>query len=77
VQLVAEKPLSPWPLRGTSVNTILAGTVICLGALVDDAIIDTENTVQRVRQLAVRAFTSHESSAAITLRSTARSSTRY
>ncbi len=37
--------------RGTTINTmILAGFVIALGALVDDAIIDIENIVRRLRQ---------------------------
>jgi len=37
--------------RGTTVNTmILAGMVIALGAIVDDAIIDVENIVRRLRQ---------------------------
>jgi len=38
-------------LRGATINTmILAGLVISLGALVDDAIIDVENIVRRLRQ---------------------------
>lgn len=38
-------------LQGTTINTmILAGFVIALGALVDDAIIDIENVVRRLRQ---------------------------
>lgn len=37
--------------RGATVNTmILAGFVIALGAIVDDAIIDIENVVRRLRQ---------------------------
>ena len=37
--------------RGTTINTmILAGLVIALGAIVDDAIIDIENIVRRLRQ---------------------------
>ena len=37
--------------RGTTINTmILAGFVIALGALVDDAIVDIENIVRRLRQ---------------------------
>jgi CzcA family heavy metal efflux pump len=37
--------------RGTTVNTmVLAGLVIALGAIVDDAIIDVENIVRRLRQ---------------------------
>ena len=38
-------------LRGTTFNTmILAGFVIALGSLVDDAIVDIENVVRRLRQ---------------------------
>lgn len=38
-------------LRGTTLNTmVLAGFVIALGAVVDDAIVDTENIVRRLRQ---------------------------
>jgi CzcA family heavy metal efflux pump len=37
--------------RGATVNTmVLAGLVIALGAIVDDAIIDVENIVRRLRQ---------------------------
>ncbi|HEX6287733.1 MAG TPA: efflux RND transporter permease subunit [Herpetosiphonaceae bacterium] len=38
-------------LRGTTVNTmVLAGLAIALGAIIDDAIIDIENIMRRLRQ---------------------------
>src|SRR5262245_48332169 len=38
-------------LRGTTINTmILAGLIVSIGAVIDDAIIDVENIVRRLRQ---------------------------
>jgi CzcA family heavy metal efflux pump len=49
LSLVAAMLVLYW--RGTTVNTMtLAGLVIALGAVVDDAIIDVENIVRRLRQ---------------------------
>lgn len=53
-------------LRGETINTmILAGLVIALGALVDDAIIDVENIMRRLRQH--RASGSNRSTASVIL----------
>src|SRR6478736_2196372 len=53
-------------LRGDTVNTMtLAGLVIALGAVVDDAIIDVENILRRLRQ--ERAAGSNRSTASIIL----------
>jgi CzcA family heavy metal efflux pump len=53
-------------VRGATINTmILAGFVIALGDIVDDAIIDIENVVRRLRQH--RAEGSHKSTARIIL----------
>jgi Cu/Ag efflux pump CusA len=55
-------------LMGQTVNTmILAGLVIALGAVVDDAIIDVENIVRRLRQHR-KAGGSRASTAAVVLR---------
>jgi CzcA family heavy metal efflux pump len=52
--------------RGATVNTmILAGMVIALGAIVDDAIVDVENIVRRLR--VARATNSSVSTASIVL----------
>jgi CzcA family heavy metal efflux pump len=38
-------------MRGTTINTmILAGLIVAIGAVIDDAIIDVENIVRRLRQ---------------------------
>ena len=51
-------------LTGESINTmVLAGLVIALGVIVDDAIIDVENIVRRIRQRRLEGST--QSSAAI------------
>lgn len=53
-------------LRGTTINTmILAGFVIALGAVVDDAIVDIENIVRRLRQ--ARRAGSEKSTASVIL----------
>lgn len=53
-------------LRGATINTMtLAGLVIALGAVVDDAIIDVENVVRRLRQH--RAAGSDRSTASVIL----------
>jgi CzcA family heavy metal efflux pump len=53
-------------LRGATVNTmILAGFVVALGSVVDDAIIDVENIIRRLRQH--RSAGSQKSTAAIVL----------
>ncbi len=49
LSLIAALLVLRW--RGATVNTMtLAGLVIALGALVDDAIIDIENILRRLRQ---------------------------
>ena len=49
LSLVAAGLVLNW--TGATINTmILAGLVIALGVLVDDAIIDVENIVRRIRQ---------------------------
>ena len=49
LSLIAALLVLDW--RGTTINTmILAGFVIALGDIVDDAIIDIENVVRRLRQ---------------------------
>ena len=53
-------------LRGATINTmVLAGFVISVGVVVDDAIIDVENIVRRLRQ--ARLEGSNESTASIVL----------
>ncbi|MGH9277342.1 MAG: efflux RND transporter permease subunit [Acidimicrobiales bacterium] len=64
LSLIAAAMVLEW--RGTTINTmILAGFVIALGDIVDDAIIDIENVVRRLRQH--RAAGSTESTARIIL----------
>ena len=54
------------PLAGATINTMtLAGLVIALGAVVDDAIIDVENIVRRLRER--RLSGSSESTASVIL----------
>jgi CzcA family heavy metal efflux pump len=54
--------------RGATINTmVLAGLVIALGAIVDDAIVDVENIVRRLRL--ARASGSSQSTASIILES--------
>ncbi len=49
ISLTASALVLHW--RGTTINTmVLAGFVIAIGAVVDDAIVDTENIVRRLRQ---------------------------
>ena len=49
ISLTASALILHW--RGTPINTmVLAGFVIAIGAVVDDAIVDTENIVRRLRQ---------------------------
>jgi CzcA family heavy metal efflux pump len=53
-------------LRGAAINTmVLAGLVIAIGAVVDDAIIDIENIIRRLRQY--RREGTHKSTARIIL----------
>ena len=55
-------------LRGTTINTmVLAGLVISVGVVVDDAIIDIENIVRRLRQHRLEG--SHKSTASVILES--------
>ena len=67
-------------LRGATINTmILAGFVIALGDIVDDAIIDIENVVRRLRQhrrAGSGTIDGQESSSKPRSRCVARSSTR-
>ena len=49
ISLTASALVLYW--RGTTINTmVIAGFIIALGAVVDDAIVDTENIVRRLRE---------------------------
>ena len=64
LSLVAAMMVLAW--RGTTINTmILAGLVIALGAIVDDAIVDIENIIRRLRM--ARSTESKQSTASIIL----------
>ena len=64
LSLVAAMMVLAW--RGTTINTmILAGLVIALGAIVDDAIVDIENIIRRLR--IARSTESKQSTASIIL----------
>ena len=64
LSLMAAMMVLTW--RGTTINTmILAGLVIALGAIVDDAIVDIENIIRRLRL--ARMTASRQSTASIIL----------
>jgi CzcA family heavy metal efflux pump len=66
LSLMAAMMVLAW--RGTTINTmILAGLIIALGAVVDDAIVDIENIIRRLRL--ARASGSAQSTASIILES--------